>query len=436
MKVIGDSLSALVFCEQLVANSIAVDHITLGDRNLGGYFAGVNYRGTLVDLGMVLLEPRFNGESECILKYSTDFPADINKYNSDVFKWLESHSESLREIEVRSRFKGNLYNDIVIADDFSFMDGIDSNERLCVIQEIQDSISTHQHHPSEKTTNRYFAETSIQHAYSNLYGPILANYLSNHIKLLAGEKGLDVVSRMHRSIWMPLIYPENFLNYLKQQNSNLSRLSFYGLSKGSFAGMIENISVGLSGSANYRRTGITHSEYQSMIRKGADSENKDSVVFASDKELIDVNNEIGTEKIAFVIGKTSYSKDFVVNNLDLESRWYRFTAMNADSNICVVEIGLTEDHESDVELLFRANRACSELGLDEMEDPITLKSRIQILNAKAFKEIEKRRELVNASYVSKQNYFYMNELSSSLNHQIALGLKAFSLLIGDEKNGR
>ncbi len=435
MKVLGSSLSALVFCEQLVAKSIAVEHITLGTGNLGGYFAGIEYRDTLVDLGMVLLEPRFDGDSECILNYSPENPAEINKYNPHVFDWLESHCGSLEEIEVRTRFDGNLYNDVVIADDLSFMDGFNSDERLRVIQEIQERISTHQHHPFQKLTDRYFSENSIDQVYSDLYGPTLSTYLCNHIKLLAGDKGLSVVSRMHRSIWMPLIYPENFLNYLEQRNSNIPRLPFYGISRGSFAGMVERISAGLSRAVNYRRSLVSLSEYRDIVRSGVDSESKDVVVFASDKELSDVRTEIETEQVAFVVGQTNYPKNFVVNNIDFDSHWYRFTAMNADSNICVVEVGLTDDHESDSALISRANRACFELGLDGLEDPMTIRSRIQMLNVSAYEEIERRRAEVNTRYMGRKNYFYINELSSSLNHQIALGLKALSLQIGDKYSG-
>jgi hypothetical protein len=435
VRVVGNSLAALVLCERLVNESIHVEHLTLGDGNLGGYFSGVNYQDHRIDLGMVLLEPRCSPESEDISNYSSDDPSRINSFNSAVFGWLSTRCETLNEIEVLTRFKANLYGDIVISDDLSFLGGFDGSERLSIVLQLKKCIAAQKHHPSKKLTDNYFSENSIHDVYCDLYGTILANYLCGHIRLLAGDKGLNVVSRMHRSIWMPLIYPEDFLYFFEHRNSNLSKLPFFGFGSGSFAGMIENLCLELQDSSYYERTAVTRDAYLEALRTNEESVRKDTFCFANDKELIDVKAEISTEQIGFVIGKTNYEKNLVVNNLDFESSWYKFTATNAGSEVCIVEVGKIEEDITDIELFARANEACSDLGFNEIKEPIPLRSRIQLFDAISYKDIEMRREQVKEMYSNMDNLFCLNELSSSINHQVALGLKAFSTAIGGHDRG-
>jgi hypothetical protein len=199
--------------------------------------------------------------------------------------------------------------------------------------------------------------------------------------------------------------------------------------------MIENLCLELQDSVYYKRTAVTRDAYLEALRINNESIRKETFYFANDKELIDVKAEISTEQIGFVVGKTNYEKNLVVNNLDLESSWYKFTAINAGSEVCIVEVGIIEENITDIELFSRANEACSDLGFNEIKEPMPLRSRIQLFDAVAFKDIEMRREQVKELYSDMDNFFCLNELSSSINHQVALGLKAFSTAIGGHHRG-
>lgn len=149
IEVAGNNLAAIVCSSELVRYGIPVRHISNHDFRLGGHFAGLLYKEKKIDLGMVLLGPRFDLIETDIAEYQGQFGQQVNQFNQVVFSWLTSRNIFLNSIDVNSHFKNKLVGDVVIADDLSFLDLLSPSEQQAIIEEITIRIQKSKHHPRD-----------------------------------------------------------------------------------------------------------------------------------------------------------------------------------------------------------------------------------------------------------------------------------------------
>ena len=181
IKVAGNNLAAIVCCSELVRYGIPVRHVSNHDIRLGGHFAGLLYKEKRIDLGMVLLEPRFDLMQTDIAEYQSQFGQQVNQFNQAVFSWLISRNTFLNLIPILSHFKSKLVGDVVIADDLSFLDLLSPSEQHAIIEEITIRIQKSKHHPRDKAHSTYFQETSLREVYYEIYGPLFSKFLLGNL---------------------------------------------------------------------------------------------------------------------------------------------------------------------------------------------------------------------------------------------------------------
>ena len=376
IDVAGNNLATIVCCSELVRHGFQVRHISNHNARLGGHFAGLLYKEKRIDLGMVLLEPRFDLIETDITEYQGQFGKQVNQFNQAVFSWLNSRNTFLNLIPILSHFKSKLVGDVVIADDLSFLDLLSPSEQHAIIEEIMIQIKEAKHHPRDKAQSTFFQETSLREVYCEMYGPTFSKYLLGNLELLAGQSGPEIVAQFHRLLWSPLYYPENILSFLKTGNSGIPVLEFFVPNNNSVAQLVENMIVEMRNSPNYSSLSLPSEQYFSRVNQSVGNNTSETVTFVDERELIDENVNAPGTMVAFVIAGIDSNLEQVVHNLDTESKWYRATLRGHDLGVAVIELGKITPDETDASLFARASQCAKSLGVGTLFEPILLRSNI------------------------------------------------------------
>ena len=206
----GTNLAALVCALELVDSGIQTKLQIHRDSRLGGHFAGLQLAGSPIDIGMVLLEPRFSSERRSVSEYQGESGVLVNDFNHAVFQWLENLGIELDEVEVRSIYKGLTYDDVVISDALSVFSVLDlSVEEKAGLGNVSGQI-----HPRNKTVQSV-EQMSLREALPKFYGPSISSFLAGIAKKIAGPDALELPVRFHRLLWLPLYYPETILDFIE-----------------------------------------------------------------------------------------------------------------------------------------------------------------------------------------------------------------------------
>lgn len=429
IEVAGNNLAAVVFCSELVRHGIPVRHISNHDSRLGGHFAGFLYKEKRIDLGMVLLEPRFGPAKTDIVEYQGQFGQQVNQFNHAVFAWLESRNVILNSISVFSHFKNTMIGDVVIADDLSFLDLVPLSEKLAIINEITIRIQVSKHHPRDKTNSTYFSETSLRDVYHEIYGPLFSKYLLGNLELLAGPNGPEVAAQFHRLSWAPLYYPENILRYLTTGDSGIPHLDFLLPDNSSVSQLIGNIVDEMKKSSSYSSQSLPNDQYSSLVNDCIRHNSVETVIFADERELFDGNLNAPGTLVAFIVAEIDSNLELVVHNLDIASKWYRATFRGRDFGVAVIELGKISPDETNEALLVRANKCASSIGAGTLREPIILKSNIYSFTPQV-NVLFRNRHLANKRLVSgNPSCNLTDELTGSFNNQVCLGLSSSQVMI-------
>ncbi len=429
IEVVGNNLAAIVFCSELVRHGIPVRHISNQDSRLGGHFAGFLYKDKRIDLGMVLLEPRFAISETDIVEYQGQFGQQVNPFNHAVFAWLESRRVVLKSIPVLSHFKNQLIGDVIIADDLSFLDLLPFSERQAIISEITIRIELTKHHPRDKANSTYFSETSLRAVYQELYGPLFSKYLLGNLELLAGPIGPEVVAQFHRLLWAPLYYPENILTYLTTGNSGMPHLDFLVPDHSSVSQLIGNVVDEMRESSRYHPQSLPNDLFSSLVDDCLLNKSVETMIFADERELSGGSLNAPGTMIAVVVAEIDSSLELVVHNLDTASKWYRATIRGRDFGVVVIEVGEASPDETDTALLIRANQCASSMGLGTLIEPIILRPNIYSFTPKISASFRNRQLAIKEKLNGNSSCNLTNEITGSFNNQVCLGLSSSQVLI-------
>ena len=197
LKIVGTNLSSLVCAYELTRNGIAVTHVIPEGFVTGGHFAGYRSGLNTLDLGMVLLEPRFADTSESPSIYANESGASSNVFNSAVFEWIESTNTELIEVPVYSLLNGKCYSDFLIADDLGALLNLDPEISLEIGNQIRISQETHIPHPKFKKENDYYFK-SIEETFREAYGHKFSSFLLMLAKKIRGENSHQLIAKYHR----------------------------------------------------------------------------------------------------------------------------------------------------------------------------------------------------------------------------------------------
>ena len=434
VEVIGNNFAALVCCSELVRNGISVQHVSNSDLRLGGHFSGLRFREKLIDLGMVLLEPRFERRETDIAMYEGQFGQQVNQFNHAVFGWLSSRAVSLNQIDVCSFFQNKLIGDAIIADNLSFLDLLPTFEREVIIQEITVRNQTSKSHPRDKAISVQYREKNLRDIYYEIYGPTFSKYLLGNLELLAGLDGEKVVAQFHRLLWAPLYYPENILNYLVSGDSGLKELDFFTPAGGSVSQLIEDLLEELRMSLLYDLQTVPEAKYSKIIEDVLRKESSEVMVFVDERELHTEHLNSLRADVGFVISEVATDIELVVHNLDTNCQWYRATVRGQDLGVVVVELGKISLDEPDASLLLRASQCLQSIGVDALNEPMVLRSKVNIFSPQTSSVFQERHLKVQKLLNGNPDCYLTNETTGSFNNQVCLGLKSSQRILRRPKN--
>ncbi len=318
---------------------------------------------------------------------------------------------------------------MIISDDLSLLAELDRSEQNQIIRELKDRQKSPIQHPKDKLKAEYFINTGLSDVYIALYGPTFSKYLLSNLELLAGSAGSEISARFHRSLWAPLYYPENIINFLESGNSGMLNLDFYVPSCGSISKLVQAISSQLESSKSYSQDLVSREQYSSIVDQLRLTESLDTAVFLDDRELRDIEIQIPTVDIGFVVAEIDSSKNCIIHNLEPTMPWYRAVLRGEDEGIFLVELGKISVDESDHMLFERAQKCLLTLGLVSRGKPAVFRSKIACLTPLVSNEIEKRSFELSKVFESNRSFFRSNELTGSFNNQVCLGLKSSTILI-------
>ncbi len=217
--VVGSSLAAMVAVLELSKNDRVTWMQTSGP--LGGHFGGKPLGNTQIDLGMVALEPYL---TECKTNrdlYSPPLRQDGLGLVDRVFEWLMEYSEACTPIQVKTSFRGQLIDDYLIRDHLGVFSLLGLEETNRIRQELTNIQTKNNSNPNlharNKLSNEEFLSTSIKDfMISSLGISLYTELFEQWLKKFNDEVSSLLPSRDHRSIWLPLFYPETILALLDQ----------------------------------------------------------------------------------------------------------------------------------------------------------------------------------------------------------------------------
>ena len=224
--VIGSSLAALV----AVAKISEVENVTWvqTSKRIGGHFSGISLDGHIKDAGMVLLEPfeDFDGLVPDFAIYGKESRHDVRSVIPFAFDWLRSRGIDFTPANVFTSYNERLIEDFYIKDSLNLIRCLPLDVRQKISQEIVelDAIRLSPIHPREKLKNSAFENMTFEEAVIKTIGPTyLREVISPWANSFASGRALEVVAIEHRSMWLPMYFPESILNALNDETNDFEK---------------------------------------------------------------------------------------------------------------------------------------------------------------------------------------------------------------------
>lgn len=425
MKIIidGTNLAALVCSHQLLLAGHEVTMEIPTGAKLGGYFAGIKIENQIIDLGMVLLEPRFTVEPKPIESYNYESGQAGNAYNNAVFSWLDSLDVALEEVPVFSQYNGEIFVDFLIADSLEILSKLDAKKRDEFSQVLEQIEERPEMSPRNKTDSSFF-ELPISKVFPALYGQLLSKFLLDVGEKVAGPYSERLTAKYHRMLWLPLYYPETLADQFREQCSALEELKFYSPSQGGVSGLCHQLLERLEATARFKVEEKDHD-----LNSGSQSPLFDPsprLSFIDESELSDVDSQTLTSAIGFAVFKeTSAYEKRVVHNLTKSDKWFRLSQSLSHEGVVVVEVGYIDEEICDSEIAEWAMKALIENGVTSYSEPLIFRSRV-------FFPTELKRRTQKRVYAVNTYATFLD--TRSFNNQVALGLKAAMDFANTEEN--
>ena len=410
----GANLAALVCCQQLTANGHFVTLRAPLGAKLGGHFAGIDFKGKKVDLGMVLLEPRFSDVQLPITDYDGESGSSSNAFNLGVFDWLRSLEVELTEVPVVALFNGKTFPDFLIADSLSVLVDLSNISLFEIIETTRNAFEHPEFHPRNKS-NLYFSRSPVGDVFPDLYGKKYSEFLLALLDKIAGKESRQLTSRYHRLLWLPLYFPETLLEYLEQKNSRLENLKFFTPVSGGVSGLLLKMLEKLETDSNFNLIIEGQSLLANEVLARNDYKHR-TINFVDDGLLSEADAKIVRSNIAFLIyNKTSEDERKVVHNLGTDEKWFRISQSLSAANTVVVELGYIEEGTSDQLLREWGSIALEQNQIKSESEPMILRTQIKFPTDA--RPIQIKRQV-------KMNCYHTYMDSRSFNNQVVLGLKA------------
>lgn len=380
ISVIGSSLSALVCAFELVRSGEVVRHVIAPGRPVGGHFAGHKTNDVLVDVGMVLLEPRFSEPSKSLNNFLGEDRRNSNSFNRLVFSWLGGLGFRLDDVPIYSRYREIDYEDFLIADSLELFRQLGFRDHS-TLSHLRSASNDKSIHPHFKDVNR-LSQLSIKEALPEIYGNTYADFILKLALKIGGPQSLNLLSRNHRTLWLPLYYPETLLQSLSTASQSLPLLSFLKPVGSGVSSIILSLTHNLNESGRYFQVFERWTNVTELADVASSTESKSSErvkIFCDESVALGIPVPKLSVNIGIGIGySVNDLRPRVVHSLDSTSGWFRISLGLSHSKSVTVELGFVDSSESKKDLLRRANLAAKdvEVQIERISEVIVTRLRI------------------------------------------------------------
>jgi hypothetical protein len=168
------------------------------------------------DVGMVLLEPfeDFDEHIPDLTAFKKVSRHEVRELVPFAFDWLKSYGLELTQAKVLTSFRDQLIDDFYIKDSLALVRALSPKLRGQIAREItflkNNESSTL--HPREKLKNPEFAKKTFEEMVLLNIGPTyLREVIDPWANSFAKNRATAVAAIEHRSVWLPLYFPESIL---------------------------------------------------------------------------------------------------------------------------------------------------------------------------------------------------------------------------------
>lgn len=238
--IVGSNLASLVAARELAAAGRDVELIA-PQRRLGGIFAGQRFEDAEFDAGTILLE---------LTDYSASDRAQLETYDplrrNDCGRFVGHVASYLRELGVEVReidlpvmsLDGITLPDVILSNQVQALAALPEPLRKAMHAELQAIVSSPQSplHASQKKERPADGWPSLEVSSLANHGRTFhETFIEPLCRKIAGVGSDQILAIHHRSLWLPLYYPETLLVALEGHSPALPETRFSYPRHGSIA---------------------------------------------------------------------------------------------------------------------------------------------------------------------------------------------------------
>ena len=214
---------------------------------LGGHFRGVRHCNQVVDIGMVLLEPEYERVNVSHLThqdYSGQVGRKIRPFLKEIFEILDKLDLNRVPCDLKVLLNtGEKIEDYFISDNLNMLLLLSEQERNSCVLDLKNKINS-ENDLHAKNKNKFDIELEKSLRY-NLGELIYEKFFNEFYQTFKNFKNVELHSRNHRDLWLPLYWPESILANLSNEEEfkkyTLEPLRFSTPKSGSVASFVDEV---------------------------------------------------------------------------------------------------------------------------------------------------------------------------------------------------
>lgn len=438
-RIFGNSLTALITIDGILKDkNNTIEWVFNKDRKMGGHFAGTKIFDRDLDFGMVALEIDEPVEQK---KIYPDEPLprgnEVNSYLRSIKNALITVGIVTDSLQIKTWFENAEYQDFFISNHLNLLKGRLTNEEKDFLRnnfenKNNDKIITH-----PKNKNKGLNEHNLGSYLTEIYGKgFISNFIISFGNKISDKAPDKIAMIRHRSLWLPIYYPETIIEYLESNCRNKSIIrNFFTVKNSTFAAQLIHLSEKLKSDSrievNNNITSINQAEIINVIMSKG-SQNYINI-YADDELNVLAENYQNTEisNVFMVYIKTeSTVENKVIFDGDPDSIFYRLTSRETmqDFGFNYICLETKNDLTSLVENIeFNADLGKyieSILGYSIRINGISIKAgKIKVFTKRFISEVQDKSKQ-SSKFFDDQKIINLstNALNNSMNEQILLAL--------------
>jgi hypothetical protein len=243
----GHSVASLVALKELQSKGCSVFWLR-SPSPLGGVFWGRDYGQLCFDRGMMLIEPTSFAvnQSSDVTSYDPNRRNDVARFSKLVDTYLRSIGIDCKQVLTpKMRVFDKVVDDLIISNRVSSLQNLPVSVTETMRLELSKIASGFAANPALHASNKLnpsFDAVSFEAASIANHGKVFHEiFIASFADKLGFTDLGKVPAKYHRSLWLPLFYPETLQCGLTGDNAALDATFFSYPARGSFRGVIEKL---------------------------------------------------------------------------------------------------------------------------------------------------------------------------------------------------